>query len=96
MTQYHVDAQEIASASALAARSADDIRTQVAAMMRHLIALESTWQGGAAAAFADALQQWRSAQMHVETALDGITAALSGAADRYVDAEQTVARLFGR
>ncbi len=96
MTQYHVDAAEITSASALAARSADDIRAQVVAMLGHLTALEATWQGGAAHAFADVLAEWRSAQHHVEAALDGITRALAGAASHYVEAEQTVARMFGR
>ncbi len=94
--QYHVDAAEVSAASARAARSADAIRAEVAAMMSHLAGLDSSWQGSAASAFADARDQWRSAQHHVESALDAITAALAGAARSYEDAEATAARLFSR
>jgi WXG100 family type VII secretion target len=65
-------------------------------MLAHLTSLESTWRGGAATAFADVLQQWRGAQLHVEQALDVITAALAQAADQYETAEQNAARLFVR
>ncbi len=94
--QYHVDSAEVSAASARAAHSADAIRAEVAAMMSHLAALDASWQGSAASAFADAREQWRSAQLHVEHALDAITAALAGAARSYEDAESTVARLFLR
>ncbi|WP_296665532.1 WXG100 family type VII secretion target [Demequina sp.] len=94
--QYHVDAAEVSAASARAARSADAIRAEVAGMMGHLAGLDSSWQGSAAAAFADAREQWRGAQAHVETALDAITTALAHAARSYEDAESTAARLFAR
>ena len=45
MTQYHVDAAQVASASSLAARSAQTIRTEVTGMLGHLRALEGSWQG---------------------------------------------------
>ncbi|WP_084039268.1 WXG100 family type VII secretion target [Demequina sp. NBRC 110053] len=94
MTRYHVDAAEVASASALAARSSDTIRSEVGAMLGHLTALESTWQGSAATAFAGVLDQWRGAQAQVESALDSITVALSQAASEYQTAEDTASRLF--
>ncbi|MFN3867074.1 MAG: WXG100 family type VII secretion target [Demequina sp.] len=94
MTRYHVDAAEVASASALAAGSAQTIRGEVAAMMGHLTALEGSWQGGAATAFAGVLDQWRSAQVQVEQALEALTVALSHAAEQYQSAEDAAARLF--
>lgn len=94
MTRYHVDAAEVAAASSLASTSAETIRGEVAAMMGHLTALEGTWQGGAAAAFAGVLDQWRGAQVQVEQALDALTVALSQAAEQYQTAEDTAARLF--
>lgn len=94
MTRYHVDAAEVASASTLAARSSDTIRTEVAAMMAHLTALQGSWQGGAASAFAGVLDQWRGAQVQVEQALDSLTVALSQAAQEYQTAEDSAARLF--
>ncbi len=94
MTRYHVDAAEVASASALASGSASTIRSEVAAMMGHLTALEGSWQGGAAAAFTGVLEQWRGAQVQVEEALDALTHALSQAAEQYQTAEDTAARLF--
>ena len=94
MTSYHVDAAEVASASALASRSGDAIRAEVAAMMGHLTALQGSWQGGAASAFAGVLEQWRGAQVQVEQALDALTLALSQAAQEYQSAEDSAARLF--
>lgn len=94
MTRYHVDAAEVASASALASRSSDTIRSEVAAMMGHLTALESSWQGGAAVAFTGVLEQWRGTQAQVEQALDSLSLALSQAADQYQSAEDAASRLF--
>lgn len=94
MTRYHVDAAEVSAASALASRSADTIRTEVASMMGHLTALESSWQGSAATSFAGVLDQWRGAQVQVEQALDALTSALARAGQEYEAAEETAARLF--
>jgi len=94
MTRFHVDAEQVASAAALADRSGHTIRSEVNAMMAHLTALEGSWEGGAATAFAAVLDQWRAAQVQVEHALDALAVALSGAAQEYQAAEQTATRLF--
>ncbi len=94
--QYHVDASEVSAVSARAAISANTIRAEVAALMAELVRLDGTWQGGAAAAFADVREQWRGAQTHVEHALDAITQALAHAARSYEEAESTASRLFAR
>jgi len=96
MTQYHVDAAQVASASALAGRSAQAIRTEVAGMLAQLNALEGSWQGAAATAFAGIVQQWHATQMQVESALDEITLALGQAAEHYQVAEDTASRMFAR
>lgn len=93
---YHVDADEVAAAGARASRSGEVIRSEAAQMVAHLTALESSWQGGASAAFADVLAQWRSAQAQVESALGALSQALGAAATGYADAEQAAARMFGR
>lgn len=93
---YHVDSEEVAAAAGRASRSAEVIRAEAAQMVAHLSALEASWQGGASAAFAEVLAQWRSAQAQVESALGGLTQALSAAASGYADAEATAARMFGR
>lgn len=96
MSQYHVDSAQVASASALAAGSAQAIRTEVASMLGHLRGLEGSWQGGAATAFTGLVQQWHSTQLQVEAALDEITAALGNAAEQYRVAEDTATRMFAR
>lgn len=94
MTQYHVDAAQVAAASTTAGRSAEAIRAEVAGMLAHLQSLESSWQGGAATAFAGVVSQWHATQMQVETALDEITRALAQAAEHYQVAEDTAVRMF--
>lgn len=94
--QFHVDSDEVAGAASRAARSADAIRTEAAAMVAHLTALEGSWQGSASAAFSAVLGEWRSAQAHVESALGGITQALAAAATSYAEAEAAAARMFSR
>lgn len=96
MTQYNVDAAQVANASTLAANSAEALRAEVGAMMSHLTALEGSWQGGAASAFTGLLQEWRAAQVQVESALDNITVALGQAAQQYQSAEDNASRLFVR
>lgn len=94
--QFHVDAAEVAAASARTAQTAGALRAEAAAMLAHLAALEGSWQGSAATAFADVREQWRAAQIQVEAALDAITQALGTAARSYEDAESTATRLFAR
>ena len=96
MSRYEVDSAQVAHASAAVRGSTAAIRTEVAAMMRHLTDLQSSWRGGAASAFGAVMADWSSTQARVEESLDGITVALAAAAESYADAEQQVSRLFGR
>ncbi|MBC7290415.1 MAG: WXG100 family type VII secretion target [Actinotalea sp.] len=94
--RYEVDSDQVAQASAAAARSVAAVRTEVAGLLRHLTDLQSGWRGGAATAFGGVLAEWSTTQQRVEASLDQITAALGAAASTYAEAEQHASRLFGR
>ena len=96
MTQYHVNAADIAQAGSRATASAAAIRAEVASMMANLLSLEATWQGGASHAFTALLSEWRAAQVQLEHALDSISTGLNRAATEYDFAETSAMRLFSR
>ncbi|RYV51256.1 WXG100 family type VII secretion target [Pengzhenrongella frigida] len=96
MSRYEVDSEQVAHASAAVRGSTAAIRTEVAAMMRHLTELQGSWRGSAASAFGTVMADWASTQQRVEESLDQVTAALGAAATSYADAEQQATRLFGR
>ncbi|GMA30357.1 WXG100 family type VII secretion target [Litorihabitans aurantiacus] len=94
MTSFRVDAEAVAGAARSTRTSGVTISAEVAAMMSHLTALESTWQGSAQAQFAALAQQWRATQAQVESSLDSIALALDNAARQYTDTETSTTRLF--
>ena len=94
--RYEVDSDQVAQASAAAGRSVAAVRTEVAALLRHLTDLQAVWRGSAATAFGGVLAEWSGTQQRVEASLDQITAALGAAASTYAEAEQNASRLFVR
>ncbi|ROS78762.1 WXG100 family type VII secretion target [Cellulomonas sp. PhB143] len=94
MSTYEVDSARIAQAGGAVSGSVAAIRSEVAAMMRHLQDLQTVWRGGAATAFGGVMAQWQATQVQVEASLDDITAALASAAQTYEDAEAQTARMF--
>ena len=96
MSRYEVDSAQVAQASAAVRGSTSAIRSEVAAMMRHLTDLQASWRGGAATAFGAVMADWAATQARVEDSLDQITVALGSAATTYAETEQQVSRLFGR
>lgn len=96
MSRYEVDSAQVAQASAAAGSSVAAIRTEVAALMRHLTDLQAGWRGTAASAFGGLITDWSATQQRVEASLDQITSALSTAAQHYADAEEQASRLFVR
>ena len=94
--RYEVDSAQVAQAGTAAGTSVTAIRTEVAALMRHLTQLQESWRGGAAQAFGGVLTDWSLTQRQVEASLDRITQALAAAAQQYEAAEQQAARLFHR
>ncbi|MEP7764555.1 WXG100 family type VII secretion target [Sanguibacter sp. 25GB23B1] len=94
MSKFGVDVSQVASASTAVNISVTSIRTEVAAMMRNLTELQSSWTGGAALAFSGVVSQWQVTQTQVEAGLDAITSALSRTAATYEDAESMAAGNF--
>ena len=94
MCRYEVDSAQVAQASAAAGASVSVIRSEVAALMRHLTELQGSWRGGAANAFGSVMAEWAGTQQRVEASLDHITAQLGTAAQHYSEAEQQASRLF--
>ena len=80
MSRYEVDSAQVAQASGAAGASVAAIRTEVAALMRHLTDLQAGWRGAAATAFGGVVADWAATQQRVEASLDQITAALGQAA----------------
>lgn len=91
MSKFGVDVSQVSNASMVVATSVSSIRSEVAAMQRHLADLQASWTGAAALAFSGVVAQWQATQIQVETGLDTITSALSRTATTYDDAE-TMAR----
>lgn len=94
MARFQVDSGEVATAAAQVRTTAGSVRTEVSAMMAHLVALQSTWTGGASAAFTTCAEQWRTLQSQVEANLDQISLALDSAARGYDDAETSAHGMF--
>ena len=94
MTSFRVDAEAVAAAARSTRTSGVTISTEVAAMMTHLTALESSWQGAASVQFSTLASQWRATQAQVEANLDAIALALDNAARQYTDTETSATRLF--
>lgn len=94
MSKFEVDSAQVQAASAKVSASTTAIRSEVAAMMRHLTELQGSWSGSAATAFAGIMKDWSATQRRVEDSLDQVTKALGTAAKSYADAEQHASRLF--
>lgn len=93
-TQFQVDTERIAGASADVARISSDIESTVAAMMARLGSLQDAWQGSASAGFQGVMQQWRATQAQVRESLDAVNHLLAQAGSRYADTEQANTALF--
>lgn len=94
MAHFEVDSAQVSSGAAAARASAANIRSEVAAMVAHLMNLQASWRGTAAVAFNDLLVQWQSTQQLVEQNLDSISTALDTSARQYEDVEAATTRLF--
>lgn len=94
MTRYEVDSAQVAQAAASVQTRAATIRAEVAAMHRQLAALQDSWRGAAATAFAGVLADWSATEAQLERSLDQISTAMHTAARAYADAETQASRLF--
>lgn len=96
MVRFQVDSAEVAQAAAQTRVATSAIRGEVAAMMAHLVQLQSGWTGEASVAFGTCADQWRATQAQVEASLEQITVALDAASRTYADAEVNAQGLFAR
>jgi WXG100 family type VII secretion target len=96
MTNYTVDSEAVASATARARSTVSRIQSEVQGLQSQLVALQSSWSGPAASAFQVVADEWRVTQSRVEQSLEAITIALEQAGQQYADVEASNAALFGR
>ncbi|MDR3201883.1 MAG: WXG100 family type VII secretion target [Bifidobacteriaceae bacterium] len=94
MSTYQVNAEQIATATSGVQKSMSIISTEVAALMKQLTALQGSWKGTAATAFAGVATQWQATQKQVEASLTSINQALVSAGQTYTEAEAHATRLF--
>jgi len=94
MSKFEVDSVDVAHAARTVESTGVAVRSEVAAMLHRLEELEATWRGEAAARFVALVTDWRGVQARVDEALDGIQAAMVGAARTYEDAEASATALF--
>src|SRR5689334_554804 len=96
MSRYEVDSAQVTQAAVAVQASAQQITAQVDGMMRHLLALQSSWRGQAASSFQHVITDWRAVQERVGVGLEEIQRALALAAQQYQQAEDSAARMFAR
>lgn len=92
--RFQVDPGQVQAMSARTQASAATLSQEVTAMMANLTALQEAWVGPASAAFSACAQQWRQAQIQVETALANISQQLQLASRSYSDTESAATALF--
>ena len=95
MSQFQVDSAQVAAAGTAVRASAQQIGAEVDGMMRHLLNLQASWHGQAAASFQHVIAQWRSTQEQVRASLEEIQAALAATSRGYEEAEASAVRMFG-
>ena len=95
MSRYQVDSAQVMQASGAVQASAQLIGDEVDVMMRHLLDLQSSWQGQAANSFQSVVADWRATQERVRSSLEEIQRALAVAGRQYAEVESTTAAMFG-
>ena len=94
MSRFEVDSAQVAQAGSAVQASATQIGTEVDRMMRHLLDLQSSWQGQASQSFQHVVGEWRATQERVRSALEEIQAALATVGRQYEDVEASAVRIF--
>ena len=94
MSRFEVDSAQVTAASAAVQGSADQIGAEVDRMMRHLLELQNSWTGQAAASFQNVATEWRGTQERVRASLVEIRQALAQAGRQYEEVEAAAARMF--
>jgi len=92
--RFEVDGARVAQASTAVQVSAQQIGAEVNAMMRHLVDLQTCWQGQAANSFQEVVSRWRATQERVRASLEEIQQAMVVAARQYEEVEAAATRMF--
>ena len=94
MTVFSVDTEAVGSAHTATRATMERLQSESATLMGQLTQLQSTWTGGASAAFQGCAEQWAAAQRHVEQVLGSISTALGSAGSQYAEADRFSTSLF--
>lgn len=94
MTRYHVDSEQVLLASSSARATIARLQGEVQALNQQLHALQSSWSGPAASAFASVHSAWHQTQVTVEHNLLSLGEALAHAGRHYQEMEAANTRLF--
>lgn len=96
MTRYQIDSEAVAAATATVQAAASRIQVDVSGLHAHLVDLQSSWTGQAAAAFQAVVADWTATQRRVEESLQLLNTGLAQAGQHYAEIEMQNARLFAR
>jgi len=94
MSRFHVDSDQVLSATGAARASMERISGEVSGLLTQLTNLQGSWGGAAATAFQGVVADWRSTQQRVEQSMAAINQALGHAAQQYAEIEAANTRLF--
>ncbi len=95
MTNFHVDAAALDSATVHINSTIDRITSDVSTMSGQLRSLDGSWTGPAALAFADLMSEWTVSSNRLTESLTVIGTALRQIQTHYVETEATNVRLLG-
>lgn len=96
MTRFHVDSDAVLGATGAVRATIGRLQSEVAGLHQQLTALQSSWSGQAATAFATVVSDWTATQQRVEENLAAINHALTVAGQQYADIETANTQLFVR
>ena len=95
MTNFHVDSVALDGATTHITATIDRITNDVSTMSGQLRALDGTWSGPAAVAFASLMNEWSLASGRVTESLTAIGTALRQIHTHYIETEAANVRILG-
>lgn len=96
MTSFQVDPHALDDAAAHISRTMDSVQSDITSLTSQLRALDGSWTGPAAVAFAGLVDEWTTASNRVADSLGAIGTALRTIQAHYLDTEESNVRLLGR
>ena len=96
MTSFHVDPHALDDAATHISRTMDSLQSDITSLTSQLRALDGSWAGPAAIAFAGLVDEWTTTSNRVTDNLGAIGSALRAIQSHYLDTEESNVRLLGR